>query len=138
MLRRAEGGEVMTRKLEQYRDKCRHFNGIGLGSSGKRCRADVDYRVLVGGPDFGWAARIPCLDKPSSVECPSRILMTQDEHADEERRLNEAVDGFLARLDAGQCPTCGAGIEPSKTVGRCLYASCGHRVGQVLDEGDDE
>ena len=42
----------------------------------------------------------------------------------------------MTALAAGKCHICGADAEPSKVVGRCRYAACGHRIGQV--GGDTE
>lgn len=38
---------------------CRHFNGVQHGC----CKAGVNYRELIGGPDIGWALKIPCHGK---------------------------------------------------------------------------
>ena len=124
-------------KLTMYRDECRHFNGIGLGGQAKRCDAGVDYRALVGGPALGWACRIPCLDEPTAVRCDRRELLTQAEHTERHAKMDAAVTAALARLGAGNCPTCGKTIEPSAVVGRCRYGACGHRIGQVLQPDEE-
>lgn len=42
--------------------RCRHFTGA---LHNEKCKAGVHYRSMVGGPDFGWMARLPCLpDSP--------------------------------------------------------------------------
>jgi hypothetical protein len=46
------------------------------------------------------------------------------------------MDKLTAALAENKCPHCGAPLKPTQHIGRCLYASCGHRVGQV-DSGDE-
>lgn len=58
--------------------RCEHFTGIQHDT----CKAGVNIRQLVGGPDFGWAARLPCLLADSDkceVQCEKRSLPTRDE-----------------------------------------------------------
>ncbi len=38
------------------RERCKHFTGP---VHNKTCKAGVNYRELVGGPDLGWMARMP-------------------------------------------------------------------------------
>lgn len=128
-----------------FRDECRFFNGLGFGAGerAKCCEAGINYRELVGGPDFGWARRIPCLDGSPSlprldpVPCSRRVLMTQEEHAEREKETRALIDQVCARMAAGLCPHCSKPIEPSTVHGRCRYGACGHRIGQVAS-GDDE
>ena len=47
------------------------------------------------------------------------------------KQLFEAAENFIKKLANNMCPTCGEPIEPATVVGRCKYAACGHRVGQV-------
>lgn len=54
--RKAEDRE---RRIQHHMRSCVHFTGI----QHTRCEAGVDYRALVGGPDFGWASRLPCLEE---------------------------------------------------------------------------
>lgn len=128
----------MSARLPVYRDECRFFNGVGLDHD-KCCEAGVNYRALVGGPDHGWVRRIPCLEGTKAlpridpVDCSKRVLMTQEEHAQREKETREIIDEALAKMARGECPHCGKPSEPSKVVGRCRYAACGHRLGQVAD-----
>lgn len=59
-------------------------------------------------------------DRTASVGTP---VLTPDDR--------EAIVRFFEAMAAGKCPTCGGDVEPSRRVGRCLYAACGHRLGQV-------
>ena len=43
--------------LEQIKSTCIHYNGYQKGE----CKYGVNYRDLVKGLDFGWAARLPCV-----------------------------------------------------------------------------
>jgi hypothetical protein len=112
---------------------CVYFNGIGLGGQNKRCKAGVAYRELVSGSHFGWATRLPCLPSTSkgAPECAFFRAMTKDENDKRESLIRDAIDKALSSIAAGNCHICGSSIEPSRTVMRCKYASCGHRIGQV-------
>lgn len=55
---------------------CIHFNGIQHDA----CRAGINMRAHVGGDDFGWAKRIPCLgERDGIVPCDKRRLQTAAE-----------------------------------------------------------
>ncbi len=123
----------MTR-LEVYRDKCRHFNGI----QHECCKAGVRYKDVEMHANEHPRVRLPCADFAfTGVEvrvpdtCPARSFLTQEEHAAHEEEHKAAVGRALTALAAGKCHVCGVDIEPSKIVGRCKYAACGHRLGQV-------
>lgn len=109
-----------------FRDRCRHFNGI----QNKTCTAGVAYDSVTG--DGGALRVFPCLDvgKGTSGSCALRSLLTQEEHTEQVREL-EAAAKALSATASGKCHVCGADAEPSRVVGRCKYAACGHRVGQV-------
>lgn len=123
--------------VEVYKDKCRHFNGI----QHECCRAGVRYKDVELMAEDHPRRRLPCAEfsLPHAARvpdtCPVRSLLTQEEHAEKARELDAAVDRMLSLNAAGKCHTCEAPIEPSKLVGRCLYASCGHRIGQVSEKG---
>lgn len=123
---------------------CIHFTGIGIpgtarGGHEKCCKAGVNYRAHVGGKDSGWATRLPCLPRQSkdAPPCPHFRAMTKAEDDARKAEFTAAIDKALAAIAAGKCHVCGAEAEPSKVVGRCRYAACGHRVGQVSDGSDD-
>ena len=110
-------------------ERCRHFTGI----QHKACALGIVYdsvRDASGG-------RNPCLTligtEPATMRCPHRSLLTQEEFAAQDAALMAAGEKLVASLEAGRCPSCGASIEPSTIVGRCRYASCGHRVGQTTE-----
>lgn len=121
----------------EYADKCRHFNGIQHG----KCEAGIVYlsvRDASGGGPYRWPCLSPGGKEPATTTCPQRSLLTQEEHAAWERRIEERWAELEAALVAGKCHVCGADIEPSRIVGRCKYASCGHRLGQVDETEADE
>ncbi len=119
-----------------YKDKCRHFNGI----QHECCRAGVRYKDVEVTAEDHPRRRLPCAEfsLPHAARvpdtCPVRSFLTQEEHAMHEREMHAAVDAMLAKTAAGKCHICNADIEPSKVVGRCKYAACGHRIGQVATE----
>ena len=122
----------MTRYLGQFREQCRHFNGIQHDT----CEAGVPY-LSVRDDSAPGPYRWPCLDVGrglASTICPKQSLLTKEEKEEWER----TIDGVIAKADAdiaaGKCHVCGANTEPSKVVGRCRYAACGHRIGQVATE----
>lgn len=116
-----------------FRDKCRFFNGIQHGC----CKAGLRYKDVELHADEHPRVRLPCADFGLSPDvripntCPARSFYSQEEHAAIEAEHKAAVERFLATLRAGKCPSCGSDIEPSRIVGRCKYAACGHRIGQV-------
>ncbi len=65
-------------RIRKEMTDCIHFSGI----QHERCKAGIHVRELVGGSDFGWAARLPCLGMDAAkceVECPSRNLPNREE-----------------------------------------------------------
>lgn len=124
--------------------KCAHFRGI----QHERCLADVHLRELVGGPDFGWAARIPCLSMDAErceVICDRRKLPTREEaemavDEDEQRFARFVIAHSAAKAHAKQsglkqgnggrgelpCPTdCGGTLRYSvAAVNGHMHAAC--------------
>lgn len=119
--------------LSVFRDKCRHFNGI----QNPTCKASVSYADVRSPKELADMQIHPCLDLPMGARtrcpdtCPSRSWLTQEEHEAHERELKAAVQRLVSNLEAGICNTCGSSVEPSRVIGRCRYAACGHRIGQV-------
>lgn len=114
--------------------RCRFFNGI----QHDKCEAGVRYRDVrdeTSGPN-----RWPCLrligQRECATECAKRSLLSADELRAERDEIEAAVRRVVAALKAGKCHVCGADIEPSQVVGRCKYAACGHRIGQVASDED--
>lgn len=119
----------MADELATTYEKCVHFRGI-QNPCGAGVALDTVKDTSGPGP-YRW----PCLQligRPlCRTTCPARRLMTEAEQAAESATIDAAVKAAMASLTAGKCHECSAPIEPSKVVGRCRYASCGHRVGQV-------
>jgi len=117
--------------------KCRHFIGI----QHKNCKAGVEMASVRDVSQPGMA-RWPCLtldaNKAATTVCPKRELMTAEDLAERRKNLLEAVVTFAQALHEGKCPECGAPIEPKKIEGRCVYASCGHRLGQIESAAHEE
>jgi hypothetical protein len=113
--------------------KCRHFIGI----QHTVCEAGVKMADMRDVSQPGMA-RWPCITfesgKAATTVCPKRELMTKEDFDKEKAEIVAAAEKFVTAVAAGKCPDCGAPIEPSVTTGRCKYASCGHRVGQVMTE----
>lgn len=112
--------------------KCRFFIGI----QHDLCEAGVKMSEMRDISQPGMA-RWPCLTvdaREATTVCPKRELMTKEDFDKEEADLRAAAERFVVAVAAGKCPECDAPIEPSVTTSRCKYASCGHRVGQVMTE----
>ena len=65
-------------EIEREMQHCEHFTGI----QNKVCKAGVNLRELVGGPDLGWALLIPCIDgdqKTRTVYCDKRKCPSREE-----------------------------------------------------------
>jgi len=85
--------DIRQQMIDSWRNRCKHFTGIAHDT----CKAGVNYRALVGGPDAGWAIRLPCnpsLRKAESapVPCECRELNTDAE-------LEQRADNHLRRMD---------------------------------------
>lgn len=75
---------------KSYEDWCVHFRGIQYPT----CTADVDWRQLTGGADFGIATRMPCIkSNASTVACAQCRYPTAEEAAAHET----ALEAHLAR-----------------------------------------
>lgn len=109
-------------------DTCKHFTGIQHDT----CAAGVAYSSVRDSSKPG-PYRWPCLRNPE-LSCSKREFPTQAEAEASEAEVRAAIDKAVADIAAGKCHVCGADAEPSKVVGRCRYAACGHRIGQVATE----
>lgn len=109
--------------------ECRYFTGIQY----QRCGAGIEYASVrdASGPGM---ARWPCLHlsgRPAAeTSCEFRSLLTEQEIAAREAEHAAAVKRAFELLAEGKCHVCGAVITETKVIGRCLYAACGHRLGQ--------
>lgn len=101
---------------------CRRFTGI----MNDTCKAGVNYRELVGPPETGWAARLPCLPnsslrKPPLVECGKFDPMTAEEERAEKKEFKERFDLISRTITAIKklgtasgtivCPKCGENLN---------------------------
>lgn len=139
-------GDVMT--IERKLLTCRHFNGVGRDDK-ECCRVGVNYRSHVGGEDFGWLRRLPCL--PKSVDedilqvvlCKLRVFPTPEEAAAEEAHDEELLsiiplaiklcrahaDGKKGIIGVVKCPKCGGHLHYS------VARPNGHLHGTCKTEG---
>jgi hypothetical protein len=79
--------------------RCVHFKGI----QHDLCGAGINIRQLVGGPELGWAARLPCLlmdAEKCTVVCESRKLLTRDEAEAEVSKDRERMKRTLKAVAA--------------------------------------
>ena len=119
----------------RFVSECKHFTGI----QNDCCKAGIEYSSVrdISGPGM---ARWPCLHMvnrdPATTVCPKRQDKSSEDWDREEAALSEALSRFDESIAAGKCAACGADAEPSRVIGRCRYAACGHRMGQV-DTGDE-
>ena len=88
---------TMKNKIEEdamkRKTKCRYFNGP---VHNKKCKAEIDYRQLVGGPDLGWMARLPCISnsplrKQPLAKCNNFYPYSEDEILQQEKEMQERI-----------------------------------------------
>ena len=73
---------------------CVHFTGM----QNKTCKAGVNYREHVGGPDFGWGCRMPCLTKYREegwMPCDKYQEPTEEQIAESDRLVKQFMDRML-------------------------------------------
>lgn len=100
------------------RVKCKHFDGPIINDF---CEAQVNYRLLVGGPNEGWYKRTPCIQgNETNVVCERQQFPTPEELRDREEKLRkryEALRDALIAINAQrkldgklqgviECPAC--------------------------------
>ena len=78
--------------LEQIKSTCIHYNGYQKGE----CKYGVNYRNLVKGAYFGWAARLPCvpdssLRKQPVSECQAFRFPTEEEAQAEMEKYEDLI-----------------------------------------------
>lgn len=126
---------------------CKHY----CGTVECVCEAGVNLRKHVGGPDDGWAARLPCnsllgqRDPAAVVSCDKYEEPTPEEIADEEAFMAEMMnrtqqsipwmesikEAYKGKNACGvdKCPICGNVIYWS------IAASNGHMDAECRTEG---
>ena len=109
-------------------DTCKHFTGI----QHETCEAGCSYEAVRDSSKPG-PYRWPCLRNPE-LPCGKREYPTQAEVDASEAEFRAIYDKAMADIKSGKCHVCGDDAEPSYVVGRCKYAACGHRIGQVMTE----
>lgn len=78
---------------EQLAKSCSHFTGVGA----KTCKVGICYRELVGGEEFGWVVRIPCIttegtDHEHVVQCNKYDAMSDEE-----------IDAAIVDMEEADC-----------------------------------
>jgi hypothetical protein len=89
------------RQVKNEMDSCIHFSGI----QHTKCRAGVNIRELVGGSDFGWASRLPCLlsDAPyCTTPCDKRQMPTRDEAEAEVKKHDELFERTMLAIHSAK------------------------------------
>jgi len=139
--------EQRERNITRTIETCQYFTGI----QNKLCKAGVEIRTLVGGPDFGWATRLPCMlshGERCEVTCDKRHFPTREEAEQQEtewkarlERTGRAIRGAHAHAKAAglgkgsggkgnlPCPTeCGGTLYYSvASVNGHMHAKCSTR-----------
>ena len=70
---------IREREIQHEMGECVFFRGIHRDEP---CSAGIDIRALVGGPDLGWAVRLPCFlshSEKCEVVCDKRQFPTREE-----------------------------------------------------------
>lgn len=117
---------------------CRHWSNPFVGDRRRdTCALGIDIRKLVGGPDFGWGCRMPCIrgafHRPGeAATCDKREPYTAEEIAAHEAEMTRAMEAFFA----GRSPCCGAELIAQGNNRFC--ASCKKWVARVCGERDIE
>lgn len=135
------------RRITSKMNRCVHFTG----TRDEACEAGVNYRQLVGGDDFGWGTRLPCLtdtftpkngDKVSCGQC--RMTTREEAEAEVEesdasfRRISACLKAITEKhgksrglQDSMPCPNnCGGTLHYSiagyngHIHGRCSTQGC--------------
>lgn len=97
-----------SRKLHLFPGMCRHYSCMPGGKV--KCDIGVNIREHVGGPDFGWMARMPCVDtslNKNPVPCELRDVPGADDIATDVAEMNRRLNV----IDDGVCPDCGQKLQ---------------------------
>lgn len=118
------------------KESCKHFTGYQNG----KCKLGINYRELVGGPDLGWAARLPCtglspIKKEPVSKCEKREEPTAAELASEALERKVHIEQTTAAIRAIRetkqsqgtvpCPRCEGklGFSVAKSNGH-IWGKC--------------
>lgn len=120
--------------------KCIHFNG----TCNDECDLNVNYRELVGGDDFGWAVRTPCLDShESEIKCDGRELLSKEAIEEYEADQEIRMDGWrkaiaLIMEKSGAKPDHSPSMDNSKkgSRGKIECPLCGNDLHYTVAGGN--
>ena len=114
---------TITKRRNSLTTWCRHYSREVILGDGI-CAAGVKVRAMVGGPDFGWATRMPCNaanDGPECIGCDKRSLLTIKESNAIEGQLERMAEATIAamklihdthsRHGVVACPACGGKLN---------------------------
>lgn len=100
------------KKLHTYQDTCLHYSPKPGGIYA--CDKGVTIRDHVGGSDFGWMARMPCVTTGLSKEqvpCNLRELPT----AEQVKADQATMEAHVRAIINGSCPECGKVLRLRET-----------------------
>jgi hypothetical protein len=133
-------------RIQQTAQECKHFVGVQHAL----CGAGVHLRTLVGGPDLGWALRIPCFARNADAPlCNLRELPSQEEAERSEDEHEATLQKFSIAHKAAKADAKSKGLRmghggasrmpcPSGCDGELRYsvASCnGHMHAACTTKG---
>lgn len=78
---------------------CKHFNGMGLEDD-KCCDVGVNYRKHVGGTDFGWCTRAPCIRKSTSTIKPNGPINACSKYEEPSQADLDKYEAEMKEFDA--------------------------------------
>lgn len=105
------------RRLHTFPTHCRHLeHGVEA-----KCDKGIDIRAHIGGSEFGWARRMPCMGgQMSTPEHPMVHCGQYERPSDEEvMRDNAILDQQMAFLNDNMCPLCGVRLTQRGNVSTC-------------------
>lgn len=96
---------------------CKHYNGREMFNGTQTCHSGINVREIVGGDDFGWMKRIPCIGtNDTKITCEKYQAKTAEEIQQEADELDAAVERMLmttplAKKLKEEYPNGGNGID---------------------------
>lgn len=118
--------------------RCAHYNG----TINDCCEAGINYRQHVGGPDYGWATRLPCLERrgldvvpcdkcrePTPEEIAESAAWLEDAKKDMELICTVCSEAQKRLPDGGsevvECPKCKGKLHISvANVNKHVWGKC--------------